>query len=79
MLHLNTTPDTADTYCEAEYAALCRAVQRTNLGDPLTAIQTSVTTAYLALGQDWRQEGRQLLRELGLGGAGESWMVAARA
>ena len=36
---------------------------------PLTAIQTAVTTAAMLWQQDWSQEGRKVMRELGIAAA----------
>jgi hypothetical protein len=66
FMHLDTTPDHLE-YCDpAEEAALRRVVATTTLTCVATTIQTAVTTANVALGQDWSQEGRKLLREFGL-------------
>lgn len=61
----------------AEEAALRGFVARTTVACPATAIQTAVTTAAMTLNQDWSQEGRKVMRELGLAVATPSMLSIA--
>lgn len=63
-MRLNTDP--CEEINPAEEAALRSVVARTTVTCPATAIQTAVTTAAIALNQDWSQEARKVLTELGL-------------
>lgn len=63
--YLNTAIN--DDECNpAEEAALRGFVARTTVTCPAIAIQTAVTTAAIVFGQDWSQEGRKVMRELGI-------------
>lgn len=64
-MELCLIPDTEEINPQ-EDAALRATVAKTLVACPLVAVQTAVTTADVALGQDWSQEGRRLLREWGL-------------
>lgn len=66
-LYINTSAD--EDINPREEAELRRFVALTTVACPLTAIQTAVTTAAMLWQQDWSQEGRKVMRELGIAAA----------
>jgi hypothetical protein len=61
-MHLNTTPST-NRINPAELRRLRATVATTTICCPVTAIQSAVTTAHIAFGEDWSQEAAVLLAE----------------
>jgi hypothetical protein len=62
-MHINTTPST-NRINPTELRRLRATVATTTICCPVSAIQSAVTTAHVAFGEDWSQEATVLLNEM---------------